>query len=201
MDVFEAMGSAVSMRWLAADPVPDELVEQVLWAATRGSNPGNSQHWHFVVVRDEETRRDLAQLLTARFGRMRNRPGTAPPPADPTARRMMDGVAYLVEHLADVPVLVFVCASNQYPANSPSEPMMYSAAFSAAQNLLVAARALGLGVTYTTFHLGSEAEVKTRLGIPDDVRICVTMPLGWPLRPFGQLTRKPLEEVVHHDHW
>ena len=38
------------MRWLKPDPVPDELVERLLWAATRASNPGNSQPWDFVVV-------------------------------------------------------------------------------------------------------------------------------------------------------
>ena len=78
---------------------------------------------------------------------------------------------------------------------------MYSAVFGAAQNVMVAARALGLGAAYTTFHLTREAEIKTKLGIPDETRICVTIPVGWPGRIFGSLTRRPLEEVVHHDHW
>ena len=38
-------------------------------------------------------------------------------------------------------------------------------------------------------------------GIPEEVEICVTLPLGWPDRPFGTITRKPLEEVVHRDRW
>jgi nitroreductase len=199
MDVFEAMGTAVSMRWLKPDPVPDELVERLLWAATRASNPGNSQPWDFVVVREEVTRRQIAAIITEPMRGFRPSPSELPD--DPTQRRILQGVGYLVEHMGDVPVLIFVCGNNVYPPNAPQEPMMYSAVFGAAQNLMVAARALGLGAAYTTFHLAREAEIKTRLGIPDDTTICTTIPVGWPGRAFGSLTRRPLEEVVHHDHW
>jgi nitroreductase len=199
MDVLEVMGTAVSMRWLKPDPVPDELVEKLLWAATRASNPGNSQPWDFVVVREEATRRQVADIITEPMKGFR--PSASELPEDPTQRRILQGVSYLIEHMGDIPVLIFVCGNNVYPPNAPQEPMMYSAVFGAAQNLMVAARALGLGAAYTTFHLNREAAIKTRLGIPDDTRICVTIPVGWPGRNFGSLTRRPLEEVVHHDHW
>ena len=133
MDVFEAMGSAVSMRWLKPDPVPDELVERLIWAATRASNPGNVQPWDFVVVRDQATRRDVVQLIAARLTEIRRR-ATRPAPDDPTQRRMLQGVGYLVDHLDDAPVLIFVCGNNVYPPNAPQEHMMYSATFAAAQN-------------------------------------------------------------------
>jgi len=200
MDVFEAMGSAVSMRWLKPDPVPAELVEKVVWAATRASNPGNVQPWDFVVVRDASARGDVVSLLAKHLGRIRER-AAAPPPDDPTQRRMLQGVGYLVEHLMDAPVLIFVCGNNVYPPDAPQQHMMYSAVFGAAQNLMVAARALGLGAAYTTFHLASEAEIKARLGIPEETKICVTIPLGWPGRPFGPLARKPVDDVIHYDHW
>jgi nitroreductase len=200
MDVFDAMGTAVSMRWLKPDPIPEELVDKVLWAATRASSPANVQPWDFVVVRDEATRREVAGILTARLGGIR-RLAEAPPAEDPTQRRILEGVGYLVEHLGDVPVLVFVCGNNIYPPDAPAEHMMYSAVFAAAQNLMVAARALGLGAAYTTFQLNCEEEIRTRLGIPDEVRICVTIPMGWPGRRYGALNRKPLDRVVHRDHW
>jgi nitroreductase len=200
MDVFEAMGTAVSMRWLKPDPVPDELVDKVLWAATRASNPGNVQPWDFVVVRDEVTRREVGEVITGHLGGIR-RVATAPAPDDPTQRRMLQGVGHLVDHLVDAPVLIFVCGNNVYPPKAPQEHMMYSAVFGAAQNLLVAARALGLGAAYTTFHLASEEEIKARLGIPQETKICVTIPLGWPGRRSGPLTRKPVDDVVHYDHW
>jgi nitroreductase len=200
MDVFEAMGTAVSMRWLKPDPVPEELVERVLWAATRASNPGNSQPWDFVVVRDETVRHDIARLMTSRFGGL-GRGSEGAPAASATRARMLEGGRYLVEHLDEVPVWIFVCATNVYPPKAPQLTMMYSAAFAAAQNLLVAARALGLGATYTTFHQADPAGLTAMLGIPESSEICVTLPLGWPGRSFGVLSRRPLEEVVHHDHW
>jgi nitroreductase len=200
VDVFEAMDTAVSMRWLKPGPVPDELVEKLLWAATRASNPGNVQPWDFVVVRDEPTRREVAEIITGHLGGVR-RLADSPLPEEPTQRRILEGVRYLVEHLSDVPVLIFVCGNNVYPLDAPREQLMYSAAFGAAQNLMVAARALGLGATYTTFHSAGEAQIKDTLGIPAATKICVTIPIGWPGRSFGHLTRRPLEDVVHYDHW
>ena len=194
------MGTAVSMRWLKPDPVPDDLIDKLLWAATRASSPSNSQLWDFVVVREEATRREVAGLIAARLAGVREM-ASAPPPDDPTERRMLQGVGHLVEHLGDAPVLLFVCGTNSYPVDAPRESMMYSAVFGAAQNIMVAARALGLGAAYTTFHLASESEIKVRLGMPEATRICVTLPIGWPDRRFGSLTRKPLETVVHYDRW
>jgi nitroreductase len=194
------MGTAVSMRWLKPDPVPDELVDRLLWAATRASNPGNVQPWDFVVVRDEETRRDVAEIMTSKLGGLR-RAATGPVPDDPTQRRMILGAHHLLEHLGDAPVIIFLCGNNVYPPDAPQELMMYSAVFAAAQNLMVAARASGLGAAYTTFQLWSEDELKTRLGMPAETKICVTIPVGWPARGYGALTRKPIEAVVHYDHW
>ena len=200
MDVFEAMSTAVSMRWLKPDPVPDELIDRLIWAATRASSPGNVQPWDFVVVRDEATRQELAQMITARLTGIRQL-ASAPPPEDPTQRRMLQGVVHLVEHLGEAPVLIFLCGHNVYPPNAPQEHMMYSAVFAAAQNLMVAARGLGLGAAYTTFQLGCEEEIKGRLGIPPATKICVTIPVGWPGRLSGPVTRRPVEEVVHYDRW
>jgi len=200
MDVFDAMGTAVSMRWLEPDPVPDEVIDKLLWAATRASSPGNVQPWDFVVVREETTRREVAEIITSQLAGVR-RLAESPLPEDPTQRRMLQGVGHLVEHMGDAPVLVLVCGNNVYPSNTPQEQMMYSAVFGAAQNLMVAARAVGLGAAYTTFHLSCEEEIKARLGIPAEVRICVTIPIGWPGRTFGTLNRRPLEDVVHRDSW
>jgi nitroreductase len=188
------------MRWLKPDPVPDELVDRLLWAATRASNPGNVQPWDFVVVRDEQTRREVAEIITSKLEGIR-RAGSGPLPDNPTQRRMIQGARHLVEHLGDAPVIIFICGNNVYPPDAPQEHMMYSAVFAAAQNLMVAARASGLGAAYTTFQLRSEDELKTRLGIPAETKICVTVPVGWPGREYGALTRKPLEAVIHHDHW
>src|SRR5262249_7511460 len=70
MDVFEAMETCTAARYLKPDPVPQHLIERVIYAATRASSPGNSQEWDFVVVRNPEEKRKIQDLLVPRFKAM-----------------------------------------------------------------------------------------------------------------------------------
>ena len=79
--------------------------------------------------------------------------------------------------------------------------MVDAALYPAAQNLIVAARSLGLGTTFTTFQVATEGEMRKVLGIPDDASIAVCIALGYPDRPFGPVKRKPVAEVIHWDRW
>jgi nitroreductase len=69
------------------------------------------------------------------------------------------------------------------------------------QNILLAARALGLGATLTTRHLVYEAETEAALGLPDGVHSYAIIPIGYPMGNFGPVRRRPLEEVVFLDSW
>jgi nitroreductase len=202
IDALEAIGTARSMRWFLPEPVPSELIEQVLWAATRASNPSNTQPWDFVVVRDPDVR---ARIGTMYAEMMRAASAHAPAEPDPslslTDRLLHEGAVHLLNTMADVPVLIYVCGVLG-PNDDRADPVgMYSAVFAAAQNLLVAARALGLGAAFTTLHRFFESGLRELLGIPEDRVMAVTVPLGWPARRFGPLHRRPLSEVVHYDHW
>jgi nitroreductase len=203
LDVFEAMGTARAMRWFRPDPVPWALLERVLWAATRASSPNNVQAWDFVVVQDAEVRSRVGELFATLLPPTTPSPSPAPAPPeeDPTARRTSQGAMNLMAHFGEVPAVVFVCGADVYPPANPDISYMYSSVFAAAQNLIVAARAVGLGAAFTTFHRYVEAPLRELLAVPADRHISVTIPVGWPARPFGPLTRKPLELVVHHDGW
>ncbi len=186
------------MRHFRPDPVPDALIREILEAGICAPSPGNSQGWDFVVVRELPLRHELAGML---------REGVRPllPPASavshPSKRRLLESAHHLVDHALDVPVWVLVCGRPVYPASAPSVDWIASAVYPAAQNILIAARGLGLGATFTTWHMPSEPAVRSLLAIPEDARIAVTIPIGWPARGFGPVRRKPLDEVAHWERW
>jgi nitroreductase len=196
MDALEAMETCRAMRWLKPDPVPEDLIRKLIFAATRASSPGNSQGWDFIVVRDPEQRRRIAELFRAEV-----KPRLVPVSegADGPRRLMSAGAHHLLDTFERVPVLIFVCGAVIYPPASPMELFVPAALYPAAQNLIVAARALGLGTVFTTFHMLCEPQLRPILGLPDSHRIQVMIPLGWPERKFGPVKRKPIDEVLHWD--
>jgi nitroreductase len=194
MDALEAIETCTAMRYLRPDPVPDDLIRRVIAAATCASSPGNSQGWDFVVVRDAERRTRIARAVRAKLGPLLQPISSA---RDEAHRRMLLGAHHLLDHFAEVPVLVFVCARPVYPPNRPSADWIPSTVYPAAQNLIVAARALGLGSVFTAFHAASEREIAELLGLPAEVRIYVTIPLGFPARKFARVRRRPLDTVLH----
>ena len=196
MDVFEAMDRNRAMRRLKPDPVPRELLEKLVHAATRAPSAGNSQLWGFVVVTDRDDMRFLAEIVQRRMA------GRSWPEGDDPQARLMRAVRYLVTHFGEVPAVILCCIRNAYPdAENPTPMTMWSTIYPATQNLLVAARALGLGAAMTTFQVAAEDEIKARFGIPEDVHIASTIPVGYPLGTFGPVGRKPLEEVLHWGRW
>jgi nitroreductase len=88
-----------------------------------------------------------------------------------------------------------------YPYAAPRESFVWSSIYPAAQNMVVAARSLGLGTVFTTFHGVAEPAIREVLHIPDDVLIGCLIPMGWPLRQFGPVNRVPVDQVIHEDRW
>jgi len=194
----EILRTCRSMRHLRPDPVPEPLLRRVLEAATWAPSPGNSQGWELVVVREAPRRQRLARAVREAVA-----PALPPPEAVPDAarRRMLRGAHHLLEHLEAAPVWVLVGGRPVYPPGDPSEDWIGAACWPAVQNLLLAARALGLGAALTTYHQRAEARVRAETGVPDDLHLVATILLGWPARPFGPVARRPLEEVLHRERW
>ncbi len=96
--------------------------------------------------------------------------------------------------------MMFVCHHVvDYPPAYAEAGVGHSAAFMAAANLLVAARSFGLGAAFTFTHMLAGPRLVELLGLPDDVAIAVTIPVGWPERPVGAVSRRPSREVLHWD--
>lgn len=196
-EVLELLGSIRAIRRFTDDPVPVELVEQLVWAATRAPSPGNSQGWDFVAVDDREVLGRIGAAVDAGMSGAI----AALPRTDPSTARTLEGAAHLARTLGSAPLVLFVGGRPVYPPDRPSRAMVWSAVYPATQNLLVAARALGLGAAMTTLHMAAEPTIRAELHLPDDLVLAATIPLGWPAQPFGPVRRKPVREVLHFGRW
>ncbi|MEM7218651.1 MAG: nitroreductase family protein [Pseudomonadota bacterium] len=193
MDVFEAMDTCTAMRYFRPDPVPRSELEKLIYAATRASNPGNSQNWTFLVIDDpaikeplgEKVREGMAPFFAAR-----------PPGGDDVEERMLAGAEHLANTFAQVPAWIVGMARNRYPAHAPQESFMASTIYPAAQNLIVAARSLGIGTCFTTFPGLAEPEIRRLCNLPEDLHLFVYIAVGYPARRFMKVRRRPVDEVI-----
>jgi nitroreductase len=196
-DVLAAMSSARAVRRFRTDPVPPEALQALIWAATRAASPENSQPWEFVVVTDPARRARIGALVAAAAD---VHASSLPATEDPAVRRTQEAAKHLVRNFAEVPVMIFVCHHVvDYPPAYAEAGVGHSAVFMAAANLLVAARSLGLGAAFTFSHMLAGPPLRQVLGLPDDVAIAVTIPVGWPDGPVGPVSRRPYQEVLHWD--
>jgi nitroreductase len=111
-------------------------------------------------------------------------------------RRQAAAVQYLTEHFHEAPVWIVPCFQQQ-----PTKRWSGASIYPAVQNMLLAARALGLGATLTTRHLVYEKETEAALGLPPGVHSYAIIPIGYPIGEFGPVRRGPLHQIVYKDRW
>jgi len=194
-EVLAAMNTSRSVRRFTPEPVPEETIEALIWAATRAGSPENNQPWEFVVVTDPSVRASVGRLVSAAAGM---HAASLPPTDDPGVRRTQEAAKRLVRHFGETPAMIFVCHHVvDYPQAYLDAGVGHSAVFMAAANLLVAARSLGLGAAFTFIHMLAGPDLARLLELPEDVAIAVTVPVGWPEGRVGPVSRRPYQEVLH----
>jgi nitroreductase len=202
--LFEIIHTTRSMRRLKPDPVPDELVRKILEAGTAAPSGGNMQRWRFLVVRDPKVKEAVAVYYRRAWNEYVGptyRSGTPAPGASPERfQRMLDAAQYLADHLHEAPVWIIACLEGVGVHGVPTY-WSGSSIYPAVQNMLLAARALGLGATLTTLYLRYHQEVEATLGLPPDAHSYALLPIGYPMGRFGPVGRVPLAEVVYLDGW
>ncbi len=205
MDAIAAMETCRAIRYFKTDPVDQTLINRVLYAATRAPSPGNTQGWDFVVVTDPNKRARLGEGIAAVMAPAVEHAARvfseSEGGVDDVQRRMLEGALNLAQRLHEIPVHILVCGRSVYPPDDPNELFVWSALYPAAQNILVAARSLGLGTCLTTYQHAAEPLIRDVLAIPDDVYIGAYIPMGWPDTGFGELARKPVDSFVHTNGW
>jgi nitroreductase len=191
-DLFSVIRTQRAHRTFTDEPVPDELVERVLEAATYAPSAENAQPWVFIVVRDAGARAQIGELTRRQWeggGRDHSIPRLTRTMFEDVERGAMGGIA-------SAPVIIVVGADMSRVV----EAVMEASMFPAIQNLLLAANSLGLGAALTT--LGTSArELQDLLALPDHVRPMAVVPLGWPVRQLSPPRRVPMAEKAFRERY
>jgi nitroreductase len=200
IDLFDIIRTTRSMRRLKPDPVPNELIRKILEAGTCAPSGGNMQRWRFLVIRDPKVKETVGALYKRAWDEQvapRYRSGEpAPGMSRERFERMLAAAEYLANHIHEAPVWIVPCLEGGTPTGTSG-----SSIYPAVQNMLLAARALGLGATLTTLYLQFEKEAEAALGLPSNVHSYALLPIGYPIGRFGPVRRVPLADVVYEDRW
>jgi len=195
----DALYTQRAVRHFSDKPVSDDTLHAILDAAIRAPSGGNRQPWRFLVIRDLETKKRLGLWYLEAWTNMINNMTEEERKAQPYRSG-----SELAHGMDRVPVVILACL--EHPGANPPAPgpvARGASIYPAVQNLMLAARALGLGTVITTLHTRHEQEIKEYLGIPPNVETAALIPLGYPSEGvrFVPGRRQPLEEVVFYDRW
>lgn len=177
------MSTQRAVRKFRDEPVDDALLSRILRAATRAPSARNVQPWHFIVIRDPETKGKLGHIF------------------DELGQQFYGHGAPERQHWSEVPVLIAVCSNLPFGQGPGSEAATGASVYPAVQNLLLAAHAAGLGTVLTTRWKSREAEVRPLLGLPDEMAVHAIIPMGWPAEKLGKNRRKPVGDVTSRERY
>lgn len=184
MDLFDAIKTRRSIRKYLGEPIEDEKLQAVLEAVRMSPSWANFQCWRLVVVKDKDIKAKISALsyvesVFAPLGYKSN----------PSMKA-----------LAEAPVVIVLCADPKKSGTLWHQQYYLVDSGLAAQNIMLAARGLGLGSVFVGIH--DEDKLKKLLNIPDSIRIVGLIPLGYPAEEQKDgPSRKPLEEFCFSEQW
>lgn len=200
-ELYEGLVTTRAIRRFTDEPVSDEDLAAIMFAASRAPSGSNRQPFRFVVLRDAPAPKALigdafrafwAAMSTGQYARLTS-------DADPSSAAYRAGQAMqrFVDGFERIPVVVLPVFLPYRPPDLTAGASIYPAC----QNLLLAARARGLGGVLTMWHGGIEAELKSMLGIPDEGMVAAVIPIGHPEGSHGPVRRRPLGDLVYDGRW
>jgi nitroreductase len=193
MPLGEAIFTQRSIRRFKPDPIPVEHLHTIMEAAVRAPNGGNRQIGRFLLLTDPARIREFGALYREAWWAKRLEEKGWKTLADiPPEEKNYKSAAGLAETMGQVPAVVFALAVPPGWANS---------VIPATQNLMLAARALGIGSLPTTLHPKVMGRFHQMFGIPEDVAFHFCIPLGYPQGRFGPNVRRPTSETCFLDRW
>jgi nitroreductase len=190
-------------------PVERAVVEECLEIAMQAPTGSNRQGWHWVVVEDEDLRRNVAAVYRKNFEAYRSMPAAEYPEGDSRAERqekVRDSAGYLSDNFHRAPMLLIPCIWGRLDNVSAAEGAgAWGSLLPAVWSFMLALRERGMGSAWTTIHLmnDGEKEVADLLGIPH-ARVSQggLFPIAYTIgTDFKPAKRQPLATVLHWDRW
>jgi nitroreductase len=194
MPIGEAMFTQRSIRKFRSDPIAMADIRLVLEAAAKAPNGGNRQPARFLVLTDRELIRQFGVLYREAWWAKRRDEGQHWTTRDgiPPEQGSTRAAAQLADEMSDVSCVVLAFGSGKGQASS---------VIPAVQNLMLAARALGIGSVPTTLHPQVMDRVRALLGVPVEPELQLVIPLGYPRGRFGATNRLPTAETAYLNRW
>jgi nitroreductase len=204
ISALEALATTRAIRRYTEEPIPTDVLNQILWSASRAPSGSNRQPFRFLAITDGEIADKVKSLLGDSFrtgwaAKLKSDGYGAGSGQDPNSAKSRQAATmqYYVDNIEQVPVIVFACLVR-YRVASPTEG---ASIYPACQNLLLAARSLGYGGALTMWHQGVENQLRELLAIPDNVAISACITLGTPQGSHGPVRRRPISELVFENQW
>jgi len=194
MPIGEAMFSQRSIRRFRPDPIPLSDLELIVEAAIKAPSGGNRQPARFLILNDPQVISQFGKLYREAWWAKRRdekRPWTSREEI-PAEDRGSTSAARLADEIKDAPCIILALTTGKGQASS---------VIPAVQNLMLAARALGIGSVPTTLHAQVLERVYALLGIPSEMDFHLCIPLGYPRGNFGPTQRRPAAEVTSLNRW
>ena len=184
MEIFEAIKSRRSIRRFKDQDVEEEKILQIMEAVRQAPSWANLQCWHFVIVRDSALKDRISELTFV--------------------KSFFEPLGYKVnpaqKGIKEAPVVIVACADPSKSGNLWGQPYYMTDMGIAAENLMLAVHALGLGTVFVGVF--DEDELKKLLGIPENIRVVGVFPVGYPATEKKEgPPRKPLSEFVYSEKW
>ena len=203
-NIWEVIYTQRAIRYWQSKKVPRELLEQVIDAGSKAPSGSNLQPWIFLVIDEDDKRRAISVALREVFeaSPAKQLVEAGENSEDRTQRLMLRGAREFFSKLEKAPALIIPCLYKlASPTQDPASLLAGSSIYTAVQNIMLSARALGLGTVMTTAQGMIEPTLRAVLKIPDDAYPVAFIPIGFPEANFGPTTRKGLDEILCWNEW
>jgi nitroreductase len=214
MELYEVMRTTFSAREFTAGPISNRVIYKILENARFAPSGGNRQAGRVIIIRNEQTRKSLAELCipgakryTAQI-KAGETPWNSVNPSTVSSEEIENTEAPEIfsKPMVDCSVVLVVCADLEYVASTDQDLERIGVVSGASiypfvWNILLAARHEGYGGTISTMAVPEEQKIKALLNIPETFAVCAVIPLGKPVKQLTKLRRNPVSSFTALERW